>query len=92
MCLLSCLHSLPEYHDLSSCGGAVQAVEEAEEALQGAARLAAAVDSLMAVLATVADLSYAWTLVDEYTIVMQVRTASWPCWRRWLTCLTLGHW
>ena len=68
-----------EYHDLSSSGGAVQAVEEATAALEAVARLATAEDADTAVLATVADLSYAWLLVDQYTTVMQV-LCTWCYW------------
>uniref|UniRef100_A0A6A7FVW9 Strumpellin n=1 Tax=Hirondellea gigas TaxID=1518452 RepID=A0A6A7FVW9_9CRUS len=69
--MMNALNQVKEYHDLSSCGGAVQAVEEAVAALQALVRLANAEDSDMVILATVADLSYAWTLVDQYTSVMQ---------------------
>ena len=72
-CPFGCVaFTLPEYHDLSSCGGAVQAVEEATHALQSLVRLTSAEDRDTAVLATVADLSYAWVLVDQYTDIMQV--------------------
>ena len=47
-------------------------MQEATAALESVARLAMAEDADTAVLATVADLSYAWALVDQYTPVMQV--------------------
>nr|XP_045581537.1 WASH complex subunit 5-like [Procambarus clarkii]XP_045581547.1 WASH complex subunit 5-like [Procambarus clarkii]XP_045581556.1 WASH complex subunit 5-like [Procambarus clarkii] len=69
--LIKALKEVKEFHGLESSAGVVQAVGEVVSALQALVRVAGVTEDNLVTLSLISDLSYAWTLVDEYTPIMQ---------------------
>lgn len=66
------MYCTTEFHDLEASAGVVQAVGDVVSALQSLVKVAGIKDDDLVTLSLISDLSYAWTLVDEYTPRMQV--------------------
>lgn len=63
---------IAEFHGLEASAGVVQAVGDVVSGLQCLVKVAGIKEDDLVTLSLISDLSYAWSLVDEYTPIMQV--------------------
>ncbi|XP_037973203.2 WASH complex subunit 5 [Plutella xylostella] len=69
--LIQALDEVEEFHGIKTTSTIVQYLNEAKDALKNTLRAAALKEESLVTLETVADVSYAWCLIDSYTTMMQ---------------------
>ncbi|CAH0761226.1 unnamed protein product [Diatraea saccharalis] len=69
--LIQALDEVEEFHGIKSTSTILQFLSESKEALKNVLRAATLKEDSLVTLETVADVSYAWCIIDTYTNYMQ---------------------
>ncbi|CAH2981352.1 unnamed protein product [Chilo suppressalis] len=69
--LIQALDEVEEFHGIKSTSTIVQFLSESKESLKNVLRTATLKEDSLVTLETVADVSYAWCIIDSYTNYMQ---------------------